>query len=140
MMVHCRNTFTLFLTSTSLVSLTCGLTRPFIVPSRSTRTPTDNRFRPLAVSQLENTAADTTIQKKEDADNLSYSVTRGDGSTGGGGLPMPKQTRNDENDDLRRPKVGADMPKGRPSWFKVPAPSQGKEMALRLVENEKRVV
>jgi hypothetical protein len=33
---------------------------------------------------------------------------------------------NEEEDaasSLRRPKVGAEMPIGRPSWFKVPAPS-----------------
>lgn len=65
---------------------------------------------------------------------VPYHVSRGDGSTGGGGLPMPQNNRNqilhldnDElvNDDLkRRPKVGAEMPHGRPSWFRVPAPSQ----------------
>lgn len=52
---------------------------------------------------------------------VPYVVARGDGSTGGGGLPMPKQ----DDESLKRPKVGADMPHGRPSWFKVPAPSQG---------------
>lgn len=64
---------------------------------------------------------------------VPYLVSRGDGSTGGGGLPMPRRSQdgsgstNDDDDDdaLARPKVGAEMPKGRPSWFKVPAPSQG---------------
>jgi hypothetical protein len=64
------------------------------------------------------------------AQQLPYAVARGDGSTGGGGLPMPDRLRRNEKDDehgglLRRPKVGAEMPKGRPSWFHVPAPSQG---------------
>jgi hypothetical protein len=54
---------------------------------------------------------------------VPYVVARGDGSTGGGGLPMPK-----EEDGLKRPKVGAEMPHGRPSWFKVPAPSQGTQV------------
>jgi lipoyl synthase len=42
---------------------------------------------------------------------------------------MEKMDDNNNNNDdnnngeLRRPKVGADMPIGRPSWFKVPAPS-----------------
>eukprot|EP00594_Rhizosolenia_setigera_P008386 CAMPEP_0178959524 /NCGR_PEP_ID=MMETSP0789-20121207/12357_1 /TAXON_ID=3005 /ORGANISM="Rhizosolenia setigera, Strain CCMP 1694" /LENGTH=464 /DNA_ID=CAMNT_0020642573 /DNA_START=24 /DNA_END=1414 /DNA_ORIENTATION=+ len=57
-----------------------------------------------------------------------YVIARGDGSTGGGGLPMPKQMKNKDKpaeaeDELVRPKVGAEMPEGRPSWFHVPAPS-----------------
>lgn len=59
--------------------------------------------------------------------HIPYVVSRGDGSTGGGGRPMP--TRRDiehEEDTLKRPKVGAEMPHGRPAWFKVPAPSQGR--------------
>jgi hypothetical protein len=61
--------------------------------------------------------------------DVPYVVTRGDGSTGGGGLPMPKQMENHELfESQRRPKVGAEMPRGRPSWFKVPAPSQCKNL------------
>lgn len=77
---------------------------------------------------------------------IPYSVSRGDGSTGGGGRPMPNQQKNqnasveqteqtttqsstdetgDVDEELKRPKVGAEMPHGRPSWFRVPAPSQG---------------
>ena len=55
---------------------------------------------------------------------VPYIVARGDGSTGGGGLPMPHESENGGS-GLARPKVGVEMPKGRPSWFKVPAPSQG---------------
>lgn len=58
-------------------------------------------------------------------ESLPYAVARGDGSTGGGGLAMPKVSE-EEDDGLRRPKVGADMPVGRPSWFRVPGPSQGR--------------
>jgi hypothetical protein len=67
--------------------------------------------------------------------NVSYEIARGDGSTGGGGLPMPQKksspstveqtTTTNSPDGLVRPKVGAEMPKGRPSWFRVPGPSQG---------------
>ncbi len=73
---------------------------------------------------------------------IPYVIARGDGTTGGGGLPMPNninqnqskseksntinQDDDDDNEDdgskLRRPKVGAEMPLGRPSWFRVPAP------------------
>mmetsp|Transcript_35080 Transcript_35080/g.64555 ORF Transcript_35080/g.64555 Transcript_35080/m.64555 type:complete len:390 (-) Transcript_35080:653-1822(-) len=59
-----------------------------------------------------------------------YVVERGDGSTGGGGLPMPKSA----DDELVRPKVGAEMPKGRPSWFRVPAPSQGPDSRYAQVK------
>lgn len=48
--------------------------------------------------------------KEEDEENaVPYVVARGDGSTGGGGLPMPKSI---EDDGLKRPKVGAEMPNG----------------------------
>ena len=82
------------------------------------------------------------IEETSTQGELPYVVTRGDGSTGGGGLPMPERFRDGakesgrasvtpeedgsaDADGLRRPKVGAEMPHGRPSWFKVPAPSQG---------------
>jgi len=60
------------------------------------------------------------------SDYVSYVTRRGNGSTGGGGLPMPRskelQKVDDErshddisaDDHLVRPKVGAEMPKGRP--------------------------
>lgn len=56
---------------------------------------------------------------------VPYIVARGDGSTGGGGLPMPHEAGNSGNTGQARPKVGVEMPKGRPSWFRVPAPSHG---------------
>ena len=79
--------------------------------------------------------------------------------TGGGGLPMPQSFKNKNNskkdllvdltvtvndnddnddnndDDLRRPKVGAQMPNGRPSWFRVPAPSQSTESRYQAVKS-----
>jgi hypothetical protein len=86
------------------------------------------------------------LPSSESSSSSSYVMTRGDGSTGGGGVPMPIPTiqppplpkidtsitisMDDDTDDtdhellqLRRPKVGAEMPQGRPSWFHVPAPS-----------------
>lgn len=50
-----------------------------------------------------------TPETDQGKDNVSYVVARGDGSTGGGGLPMPKV---EEDNGLRRPKVGAEMPEG----------------------------
>lgn len=58
--------------------------------------------------------------------DVPYAVARGDGSSGGGGLPMPRseqKSNDDDQDGLVRPKVGAEMPLGRPSWFRVPGPS-----------------
>jgi len=66
----------------------------------------------------------------EDNKKVSYAIERGDGSTGGGGLPMPQQRRDsrvssseniqgdeeedddEEDEELRRPKVSAEMPLG----------------------------
>ena len=59
----------------------------------------------------------------ETTESVPYVMARGDGSSGGGGVAMPKT--DDEDTDLVRPKVGAEMPLGRPSWFHVPAPSSG---------------
>lgn len=54
--------------------------------------------------------------------NVPYVISRGDGSKGGGGLPMPgRQSSSSEHQEdnydmdedlLRRPKVNADMPLG----------------------------
>lgn len=50
--------------------------------------------------------------EKED-NNIPYIISRGDGSTGGGGLPMPHSSLlDDDSNGLRRPKVAAEMPKG----------------------------
>lgn len=72
---------------------------------------------------LSASSQDTAIAKPSSTRNtIPYVQTRGDGMTGGGGVTM----KGDQT-SLRRPKVGAKMPQGRPEWFKVPAPSQGKE-------------
>jgi len=78
-----------------------------------------------------------------DGEIVSYVVARGDGSVGGGGLPMPKgrqqndegESENEQEEELRRPKVGAEMPQGRPSWFRVPAPSLLEESRYTEVKN-----
>lgn len=91
-------------------------------------------------------------------DNQSYAALRGDGSTGGGGVAMPRSkgshidvglpmalheitsdSKEKQQDGLlRRPKVGAEMPKGRPSWFRVPAPSQAENSRFQDVQNSLR--
>ena len=92
------------------------------VPSSCTTTP---RLTLYVASQQESSNPTTTT---------SYAEQRGDGSTGGGGVPMRMMSTTTtttppplpvvKEDQLRRPKVGAPMPVGRPSWFHVPAPSQ----------------
>ena len=61
------------------------------------------------------------IETVEETEKIPYVIQRGDGSIGGGGLPMPgkhkssKNTEEEDDDDieeLRRPKVSAEMPKG----------------------------
>ncbi len=102
---------------------------------------------PSALFSTTEESTTATQQQADESDTSSYLAARGDGSSGGGGVPMKKKkasseststiiannnerdTNNidddDEDDDgLVRPKVGAPMPNGRPSWFHVPAPSQ----------------
>ncbi|KAL3942053.1 MAG: hypothetical protein SGBAC_003681 [Bacillariaceae sp.] len=100
----------------------------FVQPT--TRSSGIQRPSSLSVSQQEKVVEKST--KKEDA---SYIVARGDGSTGGGGLPMPKQLADEDDDGLKRPKVGAEMPNGRPSWFRVPAPSLAEESRYVAVKD-----
>ncbi|KAL7484767.1 hypothetical protein ACHAW6_010391 [Cyclotella cf. meneghiniana] len=86
----------------------------------------------------------STEQKPIDASSSTkYVVSRGDGSSGGGGVPMKKPNQSgrqhvqetDEGDvNLVRPKVGAPMPIGRPSWFHVPAPSQAETSRYQQVK------
>ena len=64
----------------------------------------------------------------------SYSDQRGDGLTGGGGVEMPQSMIGETTESLRRPKVGAEMPLGRPDWFKVPGPSQRQDSRYSAVK------
>jgi hypothetical protein len=67
------------------------------------------------------------LEEETTQTKIPYVIARGDGSIGGGGLPMPHKhkyspsSKNDEEDDedddnekeeLRRPKVSAEMPLG----------------------------
>ena len=62
----------------------------------------------LSVASKEASEIETATDK-HDNEVVPYVIARGDGSTGGGGLPMPNI---DESDGLARPKVGAEMPLG----------------------------
>jgi hypothetical protein len=72
----------------------------------------------LCLASQEVSNAETTTTKDDEPfvvdHSIPYTVARGDGSTGGGGLPMPKQWVGEVEDigNLKRPKVGAEMPKG----------------------------
>ena len=102
-------------------------------------------------NQQRNTILFSTIEDKKSTEGESstqqkrqpsskYEIARGDGSSGGGGVPMKKKTQqqsleeDDENDGLVRPKVGAPMPNGRPSWFHVPAPSADEKSRYQAVK------
>eukprot|EP00977_Amphora_coffeiformis_P002988 scaffold569_cov165-Amphora_coffeaeformis.AAC.21 len=89
------------------------------------------RYQSTSSQETTTTVEETTTK----AAASPYVITRGDGSTGGGGLPMPKQmAQDDDAEKLRRPKVGAEMPVGRPDWFKVPAPG-GKDSRYAAVKD-----
>lgn len=62
----------------------------------------------LSVSQ-QNLVEEPSTKEEDGKNAVPYAIARGDGSTGGGGLPMPKS---DNEDGLKRPKVGAEMPNG----------------------------
>ncbi|KAL3925695.1 MAG: hypothetical protein SGILL_000227 [Bacillariaceae sp.] len=96
--------------------------------SSTTRTSHRSRhFAPTNTQQLlvasQDVQEDVLSTEKDEA--VSYVVARGDGSTGGGGVAMPNADIDEHG--LRRPKVSAEMPEGRPSWFRVPAPSLAEE-------------
>jgi hypothetical protein len=89
-------------------SLVLGLTLLSATNGFSCNTPSVVARQPTALSVASQEVKDT--QNKQDAaEKVSYVVSRGDGSTGGGGLPMP---HTDGEDGLARPKVGAKMPEG----------------------------
>lgn len=99
---------------------------------------TSNAFTTIQTTRATKLVLQSTTDDEVKTDSAQpYIVTRGDGSTGGGGLPMPAQlqTEDEEEDGLRRPKVGAEMPNGRPSWFRVPAPSQSDQSRYAEVKS-----
>lgn len=113
-----------------------SLARPAFVPTRNcNRNP--RRTGPLFSTVEEST--DTT----QSADTESYLEARGDGSSGGGGVPMKKKVADapqsladaaEDDDGMVRPKVGAPMPDGRPAWFHVPAPSADEKSRYQAVK------
>ena len=117
-------------------------------PLMSRPTPLANinncRPRPVLFSTLdEETTQQSSSTTEEEG---SYLTARGDGSSGGGGVPMKKKKKQleqqivdeksdeEEDDGLVRPKVGAPMPNGRPSWFHVPAPSADEKSRYQAVK------
>lgn len=55
---------------------------------------------------------------KNNAD-VSYLIARGDGSTGGGGLPMPGKDRDEDSDGLVRPKVNVMLSMDQDKFFMI---------------------
>jgi N-terminal domain of lipoyl synthase of Radical_SAM family len=109
------------------------------------------------VMVIEDHQPEATAYAEQQQQQQPYVLRRGDGSTGGGGLIMKHSNNNkrksnkddddnDDNDDtitttttstaslLRRPKVGAPMPIGRPDWFRVPAPPQSSTSRYQQVK------
>jgi lipoic acid synthetase len=122
----------------------------FTVPAGGQPLHTATRLSMVSSSPDTSTTTSTDTRDEEEK-AVPYVVARGDGMTGGGGLPMPKSksktsdkggdasqaTKIDdssEDDGLVRPKVGAEMPQGRPAWFRVPAPSQAKDSRYEEVK------
>ena len=76
------------------------------------------RVGPLAVASREVATDEVKASTRATPTTaIPYVVSRGDGSTGGGGLPMPHSSSasledGTDDDGLRRPKVAAEMPKG----------------------------
>jgi hypothetical protein len=63
----------------------------------------------LSVASPETSELIDSKKEKDKSEKVSYAEARGDGSTGGGGLPMPHA---EADSGLTRPKVGAPMPDG----------------------------
>ena len=114
-----------------LAALVVAIVQAFQSPSLLSQRHTINRHSIILYSTLE----EDTDTKSQQQQQSEYEKARGDGSSGGGGVPMPKQVIVEEEDDgLVRPKVGAEMPKGRPSWFHVPAPSADEKSRYQEVK------
>ena len=115
-----------------LAALVVAIVQSFQLPSLlSQRHTINSRHSIILYSTLE----EDTDTKSQQQQQSEYEKARGDGSSGGGGVPMPKQVIVEEEDDgLVRPKVGAEMPNGRPSWFHVPAPSADGDTVARVFD------
>lgn len=72
-------------------------------PNNAVRTtPSSRRSTWISVASRD-------VEQETKTEKVPYAIARGDGSTGGGGLPMPHA---ETADGLTRPKVGAEMPEG----------------------------
>lgn len=112
------------------VLLCASSSQAFVVPSLPHyQTTSFSTTTQRSVASKDSILTDNVDEQQIQSD---YQLSRGDGSTGGGGLPMPRQM--DDDDGLKRPKVGAEMPNGRPSWFRVPAPSQAEDSRYAQVK------
>jgi len=92
-----------------------------LLPTRSITIPYEQRCNKTPLFSTVEEETTTTAHYAE-----SYLISRGDGSSGGGGVPMRRKSGilRENDDDLVRPKISPGiMPKGRPSWLRVPAPS-----------------
>jgi N-terminal domain of lipoyl synthase of Radical_SAM family len=114
---------------------------------------TTRRRATTTTSSLDSTVEKTQQQQQQQQETetkVPYAIARGDGTQGGGGVAMPKQLvqqHDDDNDNneqqqqqqqLKRPKVGAAMPVGRPDWFRVPAPSMAQDSRYTTVKDSLR--
>ena len=113
--------------------------QPYIPSNRYCNTSNQQRV-PILFSTIEDKKSTEESSTKQQPSS-EYEIARGDGSSGGGGVPMKKKTQQqimeeDDDDDngLVRPKVGAPMPNGRPSWFHVPAPSADEKSRYQAVK------
>lgn len=86
--------------------------------------------------------ANSAMKSRSSSSTEIRAMERGDGMSGGGGVAMPKSKSNTNADDdtiessnLVRPKVGAEMPDGRPAWFRVPAPSLKEDSRYNKVKD-----
>jgi N-terminal domain of lipoyl synthase of Radical_SAM family len=128
------------------------------IPSAAQKSFFSTRRRRRETAAVTTTALASTVEKTQQEaaqeqatskQKVPYAIARGDGTQGGGGVAMPKKhviNKHDSDDNeqqeelkkLRRPKVGAEMPKGRPDWFRVPAPSLAQDSRYTTVKDSLR--
>jgi len=124
--MHCRVSFSAVVSTIVLLELAIQSEGFHVITSSLTSRQNHHYSNPTSLAVTSQDVEDNFSEVKQEErteKHVPYAVARGDGSTGGGGRAMPKAA--EEEDGLVRPKVGAEMPVGRPNWFRVPGPSQG---------------
>ncbi|KAL7534646.1 hypothetical protein ACHAXR_006008 [Thalassiosira sp. AJA248-18] len=123
-----------------------SLTRPTFLGNNHQRLVSSSLFASLEeTTTTTQQSSVTSSSSTTEEESVKYVIARGDGSSGGGGVPMKKkkssiqqtqqENEDEEEDDGKvRPKVGAPMPNGRPSWFHVPAPSADEKSRYQAVK------